>query len=395
MSYTRRDFLKVVGASALMASGAGDLFAEEERRLVRFPEKTDLILVTSRPPQLETPVKYFMELVTRNQALFVRWHLSVIPTSIDVSRWRLRISGHTEKDLELSLDDLKTFEKVTYAAVIQCSGNGRSFFDPRIPGGQWQHGSMGNVMWAGARLKDILHRAGIKADSIAVAFDGLDEGPLPTVHDYVKSLPMEKAMEEDVLVAYEMNGEPLPMLHGFPARLVVPGWYATYWVKALSKITVLPKAYDGYWMKTAYRIPDTPCACVPPWSQPSRTVPNTRMNTKSVIVHPGNGAALEVNRDIETMGIAFSGGYPIREVTVSLDRGKTWETARLGRDLGRYSWIQWFHSWRPDEPGRYTIMAKATNSIGESQPFESLWNPAGYMWNKVEGVEVIVGKEDK
>jgi hypothetical protein len=119
------------------------------------------------------------------------------------------------------------------------------------------------------------------------------------------------------------------------------------------------------------------------------------MNTKSVIVHPGNGAALEVNRDIETMGIAFSGGYPIREVTVSLDRGKTWETARLGRDLGRYSWIQWFHSWRPDEPGRYTIMAKATNSIGESQPFESLWNPAGYMWNKVEGVEVIVGKEDK
>jgi sulfoxide reductase catalytic subunit YedY len=395
MTYTRRDFLKAVGASALVVSSAGNLFAEEERRLVRFPEKADLILVTSRPPQLETPIQYFTELLTPNQALFVRWHLSVVPTSIDVSRWRLRIGGHTEKELELSLDDLKGFEKVTYAAVIQCSGNGRSLFEPRVPGGQWQHGAMGNVMWSGARLKDILQRAGVRADSIAVTFDGLDEGPLPTVHNYVKSLPMEKALEEEVLVAYEMNREPLPMLHGFPARLVVPGWYATYWVKALSEITVLPKAYDGYWMKTAYRIPDTPCACVPPGSQPSRTVPNTRMNTKSVIVQPRDGATFEVNRDIETMGIAFSGGYPIREVIVSLDRGKTWERAKLGRDLGRYSWVQWFHSWRPDEPGRYTIMAKATNSIGESQPFESLWNPAGYMWNKVESVEVIVGKENR
>ncbi len=392
-AYSRRDFLKLAGASTLMASLGdyeGTAFAGDERRLVRFPEKTDLILITSRPPQLETPIHYFADLITPNRSLFVRWHLPIIPTSVDIKKWRLKIGGHTESEIELSLDDLqKRFERVTYAAVIQCSGNGRGLFEPRVPGGQWHHGSMGNVVWTGARLKDILKQAGVRPGSVDVAFDGLDEGPLPTVPDYVKSLPMHKALEDDVIVAYEMNGEPLPMLHGFPARLVVPGWYATYWVKALSEIRVLSKEYEGFWMKQAYRIPDTPCGCVPPGSQPSGTVPNSRMNTKSIMIHP-RGISPEVNREIETMGIAFSGGYPINDVIVSLDRGKTWGRARLGRDLGNYSWRQWFYSWKPEETGKYTLMARATNSIGESQPFEALWNPSGYMWNKVEGVEILV-----
>ena len=275
--FTRRDFLKTAGAlTAMTALGEMplDLLAAiDERRMAKFPEKTDLILLTSRPPQLETPFPYFKELITPNDAVFVRWHISGLPTSVDLNTWRLKVGGNTEKEIELSMDDLKKFEKVSYTAVIQCSGNSRSLFDPRVPGGQWKNGAMGNVTWAGARLKDILNAAGIKAGSTDVSFDGLDEPPLPSVPDFVKSLEMDKALEDDIIVAYEMNGSYLPMLNGFPVRLVVPGWFATYWVKSLKTITVLPAKFEGFWMKTAYRIPDNACACVPPGSAPKRRSP--------------------------------------------------------------------------------------------------------------------------
>jgi DMSO/TMAO reductase YedYZ molybdopterin-dependent catalytic subunit len=367
------------------------LAAIDERKLARFPQKTDLILLTSRPPQLETPIAYFRELVTPNDALFVRWHLANIPTSIDTAQWRLRISGNIEKEIEFSMDDLRSkFEAVSYTAVIQCSGNGRSFFDPKIPGGQWKNGAMGNTTWTGARLKDILNAAGIKAGSQDVAFNGLDSGTLPTVPDFVKSLSVDKALEEDILVAYEMNGRPLLMLNGFPARLIVPGWYATYWVKALSEITVTAKPFSDFWMNPAYRLPDTPCGCVPPGSKPQKTVPVSRMTTRSLILEPAEGAKLKLNKPVEIRGIAFSGGYGIKDVIVSIDGGRTWSKAQLGKDLGKYSWIQFSHTWKPAKRGSYTLMAKATNSIGESQPFEGLWNPAGYLWNKVEPVAITV-----
>lgn len=389
---TRRFFLKTVGvftATAAMGSWPTNIFADE-RKLVRFPEKTDLILLTSKPPQLETPLHYFKELLTPNEALFVRWHLANIPTSVDLSQWRLNIGGNTEKGLQLSMDDLRKLEKVSCTAVIQCSGNGRSFFEPKIPGGQWDNGAMGNVTWTGARLKDILNAAGIKAGSVDVTFNGLDSAPLPTVPDYVKSLPVDKAIEDDVMVAYEMNGAPLTMLNGFPARLVVPGWYATYWMKALSDIQVLSQPFEEFWVKPAYRIPDNPCGCVEPGTAPKKTVPVNRMTTRSLIVTPTQGSGSKAKKPVDVMGVAFSGGYGIRDVVVSVDGGKTWNTARLGRDLGKYSWVQWFYSWKPEKPGKYTLMAKATNSIGESQPFDSLWNPAGYLWNKIEKIEVNV-----
>ncbi len=393
--FTRRDFLKTAGAlTAMTALGEMplDLLAAiDERRLVRYPEKTDLILLTSRPPQLETPLKYFMELVTPNDALFVRWHLANIPTSIDVNQWRLKVNGNTEKEVQFSLDDLKNkFEKVTYTAVIQCAGNGRSLFEPRVIGGQWKNGAMGNVTWTGARLKDILKQVGMKAGSVDVSFNGLDTGTLPTVPDFVKSLPIDKALEDDMLIAYEMNGQPLTMLNGFPARLIVPGWYATYWVKSLSDITVLNKPFDEFWMKTAYRIPDNPCGCIPPGSKPQKTIPIHRMTTRSLIITPEERSGLKVNKPVDIRGIAFSGGYSIKDVVVSSDGGKSWGQAKLGKDLGRYSWIQWSYPWRPQKPGKYTLMARATNSIGESQPFEGLWNPSGYLWNKVEPLAVVV-----
>jgi sulfite dehydrogenase len=370
----------------------GELFAafSDPRRMARYPEKTDLYLLTARPPQLETPLSYFTKLVTPNDELFVRWHLGDVPTSVDLASWRVAVGGNTEKELQLSMDDLKKFEPISYTAVIQCSGNSRGLFEPRVTGGEWGNGAMGNVTWTGARLKDILNAAGIKAGSVDVTFNGLDKGPLPTVPDFVKALPVDKALEEDIIVAYEMNGKPLPMLNGFPARLIVPSWYATYWVKSLQEITVTTSTFEHFWMKPAYRIPDNSCGCVPPGTKPEKTVPINRMTTRSFIISPSEGESLRKNRPVEISGIAFSGGYSIREVIVSLDEGKTWSEAKLGKDLGKYSWIQWSLPWKPGKAGKYRLMAKATNSIGESQPFEALWNPAGYLRHVVEKVDVTV-----
>ncbi len=388
---TRRDFIKTAGiitAASAINVLPNDLFAQE-KKMVRFPEKTDLILLTSRPTQLETPLKYFKELVTPNEALFVRWSM-LPPESVDLAEWRLTVSGHVNKEIRLSMSDIKKLPAASYAAVLQCSGNGRSFFEPRILGGQWSNGAMGNVVWKGARLKDILNSAGLKPGAVDVTFNGLDRPALPTVPDFVKSLAVDKALEDDIIVAYEMNGKPLTMLNGFPARLIVPGWYGTYWVKALSEITVLNKEYNGFFMKTSYRIPDNPCACVEPGTRPKKTTSITRMVTRSVVVEPVADSRVKANSVVRIMGIAFSGGYGIKDVTVSTDNGKTWHQAAFGKDLGKYSWVQWSHEWRPEKQGRYTIMARATNSIGESQPFESLWNPSGYSWNKIEKINVNV-----
>src|SRR5574341_230817 len=218
--FSRRDFLKTTGAlTAMTALGeipADLLAATYERKLVRYPEKTDLIILTARPPQLETPLSYFKELLTPNEALFVRWHITPIPTTVDLAEWRLKIGGNVEREVSLSLNELKTkFEKVSITAVCQCSGNGRGLSDPQVPGGQWAHGAMGNTTWGGARVKDVLSAAGVKPGSVDVTFDGLDKGTLPSVPDFIKSLPVEKALDPDMLIAYEMNGRPLTMLNGF------------------------------------------------------------------------------------------------------------------------------------------------------------------------------------
>ncbi|RII30078.1 MAG: oxidase [Geobacter sp.] len=390
---TRRDFIKTVGITTAMAATGtipSALYASE-RKLVAYPEKAELLLLTSRPPQLETPLQYFRELVTPNEALFVRWHLANIPTSVDLDTWRLRIHGNVAKQLSLSLDNLKKFEKVGYTAVIQCAGNGRSFFDPPVFGGQWLNGAMGNCTWGGVRLKDVLKSAGIKAGSTEVFFRGLDTAVLPTTPNFMKSLPLDKAQEDDIIIAYEMNGRELPMLNGFPVRLVVPGWYASYWVKSLSDIEVSVKPSSSFWMKTAYRIPDNPCGCVEPGTVPKKSVPINRMTTRSLMINPEDGTRLNSGQAIELMGLAFSGGYSIKEVLVSVDNGMSWQPARLGKDLGRYSWIQWFYPWQPVKAGNYRILVKATNSIGESQPFDGLWNPSGYLLNKVEKYNLTVG----
>jgi DMSO/TMAO reductase YedYZ molybdopterin-dependent catalytic subunit len=400
MTNTRRSFLWGLGTMAFAGSfvrppgaGAVDDPILVGRPVVRYPEKTDLILLTARPPQLETPMRYFDRAITPNDAFFVRYHVFPVPTSVDVDQWRLNVTGHVDRPLALSMADLKgKFPRVSVTAVCQCSGNSRGRFVPRVLGGQWGDGAMGNATWTGARLQDVLKAAGVRQGAVDVTFDGLDKPAFPSVPDFVKALAAEQAMSDpDVIVAYEMNGQRLPMLNGFPARLVVPGWYATYWVKNLSEISVLTDRFEKFWMKPAYRIPDTPCGCVEPGTAPKNTIPITRMTVRSFIASPASGTQVPVRRPVTLKGIAFDGGYGVREVHISDDGGTTWRRAALGSDLGRYSFREWSTTWTPPRPGATTLMVRAFNRIGESQGTEPLWNPAGYLRNVIEQISLIAG----
>jgi sulfite dehydrogenase (cytochrome) subunit A len=398
---SRREFLKTAAAaSAFLAGGSRARPAAAQadailagRPLVRYPEKTDLILLTSRPPQLETPMKYFDRAITPNEAFFVRYHVFPVPTTVDPATWRLRVGGLVDRPLELSMEDLRTkFPQAAVTAVNQCSGNSRGRFSPRVLGGQWGDGAMGNAEWVGPRMKDILTAAGVKASAVQVTFDGLDKPAFPSVPDFVKSLDVARIMNDpDVIVALQMNGAPLPMLNGFPARLVVPGWYATYWVKNLSEITAIDSVFEKFWMKPAYRIPDNACGCLEPGTAPKSTVPIHRMTVRSFIASPDSGARVTAGRPVALKGIAFDAGYGIQEVLISDDNGATWRRTQLGKDLGRYSFREWSASWTPARPGAARVMVRAVNRIGESQGLEPLWNPSGYLRNVVEHIDLQVG----
>jgi len=399
---TRRQFLKATGllglgaavaSPALLAADSVTMpFANGQRALATFPQKRPLILLTARPPQLETPFSVFNEgLLTPNDAFFVRYHLAQIPTSIDPDKFTLSIKGKVTTPTTFSLADLKTkFDPAEIVAVNQCSGNGRGFSAPRVGGGQMGNGAMGNARWKGVRLKDVLNKAGVAASAKQVTFNGLDSAPVEKIPDFIKALEVDHALDDDTLLAYEMNGAPLPMLNGFPLRLIVPGYYGTYWVKHLNEITVVDEPFTGYWMDPAYRIPDNTCACVEPGTAPKKTKPIARFNVRSFITSLTDGDRLASGRDVTVRGIAFDGGYGIAEVLFSEDGGKNWREAQLGKDLGKYSFREWTIPFRPQQPGAYELKVKATNRIGQSQPMDALWNPPGYMRNVVETVKVSV-----
>ena len=367
-------------------------FANGDRPVVRYPGKRPLIRLTSRPPQLETPFAVFNEgVITPNDAFFVRYHLADIPLSIDPDAFRIEVKGKVDRTLSLSLTDLKTgFEPVEIVAVNQCSGNSRGFFEPRVAGGQLANGTMGNARWRGVPLKAILDKAGVQAGSRQVTFNGLDKPVLPETPDFVKALDIDHANDGEVMIAYAMNGEDLPWLNGYPVRLVVPGHYGTYWVKHLNEITVIDSVYDGFWMKTAYRIPDNSCACTEPGQAAAATVPIKRFDVRSFITNLADGAKIKAGAKILIKGIAFDGGYGIADVLLSSDAGQTWRAAKLGPDLGRYSFREWQTLVRLPA-GKHELKVRAINRIGQSQPMAPLWNPAGYMRNVAETVRVQAG----
>jgi DMSO/TMAO reductase YedYZ molybdopterin-dependent catalytic subunit len=375
-------------------SSAADLATEPAQsatpELVRFPEKTELILLTDRPPQRETPLKYFRTDVTPNDAFFVRWHLAGIPTTVDLQTFRLQVSGHVSKPLSLSLNDLQSkFEPVSLVALAQCAGNSRSLFEPRVPGGQWGHGAMGNARWKGVRLKDVLDAAGVQPGAVQVGLRGLDEPALPKTPPFEKSLTVDHARDGEVMIAYEMNGAPLPMLNGFPIRLVVPGWYGTYWVKALSSVTVLEQPLKTFWMDKAYRIPDNADASEEPQHLSPATVPINQMSVHSIFVSPELGEDLRAGHRYQLAGVANDGASGIRRVQISNDGGQTWSDATLGPDLGKYSWRTWQAVWTPPAMGRYRLMVRATNNAGDTQRTVK-WNRSGYQRDVIEHLDVVV-----
>ncbi|WP_408371059.1 molybdopterin-dependent oxidoreductase, partial [Paraburkholderia sp. RL18-103-BIB-C] len=351
-------------------------FKGGERDLTNaFPQKGEMILLRTRPPLLETPFPVFDHGVfTPNDQFYVRWHLANIPTQIDGAAFRLNVHGAVKRELSLSLTELLTkFPRVELAAVNQCSGNSRGFFAPPVAGGQWANGAMGNALWTGVRLRDILDRAGVKAGSAAVRLHGLDTGVIPATPVFMKSLHVDHARDGEVLVAYAMNGQPLPMVNGFPTRLIVPGWYSTYWVKMLSDIEVLAQPDDNFWMVKAYLVPDTPHASMKPGQTGVPMVPISRMVPRSFITNLSDDQHVPAERPLTVRGIAFGGDAGVRDVRVSADGGSTWSPARLGHDHGKYSFRQWEIRLTPKR-GPTVLQVKASNASGIVQPAMANWN---------------------
>jgi DMSO/TMAO reductase YedYZ molybdopterin-dependent catalytic subunit len=375
---------------ALLGAGlpSGALESEE---LFALPGKQPLIKRSFRPPNFETPVAQFGDVLTPNDRFFVRWHLASIP-EIDPRTWRLGVGGDAASaPLELTLEQLqKDFEPVEVVALCQCSGNRRGLSDPHVFGVQWSYGAMGNARWKGVRLKDVLAKAGLAKDAVEIAFNGADSGALEATPDFVKSIPVWKALDENTLIAWEMNGEPLPHWNGAPARIVVPGWTATYWMKQVVSIQALKQPLANFWMAKAYRIPKGKFATVDRFTtqDTAENTPITEIVVNSLITNVTDGQKVKAGAPLVVKGMAWDAGYGIRSVEVTVDGGRTWQAADLGPDSGRYSFRPWQFVFKPSR-GRYTVSARASNALGATQVDQLIFNPAGYNNNVVQrlGVE--------
>ena len=380
---------KVLGADL---GGSGVLgFAElpdgtlAEQALYKLPGKVPLIKKTYRPPNFETPIEYFRTPVTRNDAFFVRWHLAGIP-EVKVADWSLAVGGESAaRELRFTLADLKKdFGAAEITAVCQCSGNRRGLFEPHVAGVEWGVGAMGNAVWRGVRLKDVLAKAEVKAGAVEVVLNGADVPPLDKTPDFVKSIPVEVAMDANTLIAFEMNGKPLPHWNGFPARLIVPGWTGTYWVKQLTSVKVVSQPEKNFWMSTAYRLPRGKFAT--PTFKSQLYAPNepiTTMVVNSLITSLRSGQQIPRGKPVEVKGIAFDGGSGIAKVEVSTD-GAGWREAKLGRDLGRFSFREFSTILPGRDQGAFVVMARATATSGETQVEQLMHNPAGYHHNVIQ-----------
>ncbi len=376
MRLPRRNFL-------LLASAA--LLKGEDR------PKRDMLVRSARPEDLEMPLSGFADYVTPIEHFFVRTH--VYTPTVNASEWRLKVEGEVGTPLTLTLEDLKAMRSVELVSVVECAGNGRGFYEPSVAGLQWGHGAVGNGRWRGVRLADVLKRAGIKESASEILFEGADV-PIGTMPDFQRSIPVKKALDPNTLLAYDMNGETLPAKHGFPLRVVAPGWASDSWIKWLTSIRVLDKEHDGFWMKTAYRHPGkpvAPMAAIPP----EQMQPVTSLRIKSVIASPADGSQIMAGSPLTIRGVAWGGDAgPVTAVDVSVDGGRNWKPAALRADQKtQFGWRQFEFNWTPPQPAYYTILARARDAAGNTQPMDQEWNPAGYGWNVVPRVSVDVVRE--
>jgi sulfite dehydrogenase len=384
--------VKSAAAAGVSVPAALPEGVREHVMLDALPGKKPLIKLSYRAPNYETPIEYFRTAITPNDVFYVRYHLSNIP-EVDAKTWKIAVGGDgANGQAELTLDDLKRMPAVEVVAVNQCSGNRRGLFAPHVAGVQWGYGAMGCARWKGARLKDVLDRVGLKKEAIEIVFDGADSAVADKTPDFIKSIPAWKAIEDTTLIAYEMNGQPLPHFNGFPARIIVPGWTGVYWMKHVTSITASTKPESGFWMNPAYRIPLGKFPLVARFASQETAVntPITEMVVNSLITNPVDGTKVSMGRPVSIGGIAWDGGYGISAVEVSSDGGKTWLAATLGEDLGRFAFRTFSYSFSPNRRGKQTIMARASNKIGQGQTSELIHNPAGYHHNVIHRVTLDV-----
>ena len=356
-------------------------------KMVTLPGKKPLIQLSDRGPNYESPLEYFRTPVTPNDEFFVRYHLSDIPEKIDTATYKIAVGGDgANGQATITFDDLKKMPAVEIVAVNQCSGNRRGLSKPHVAGVEWGYGAMGCARWKGARLKDILAKVGVKTEAIEIGLNGADGPAIDKTPDFIKSIPVWKAMDPDTIIAYEMNGAPLPHFNGFPARLIVPGWTGTYWMKHLTNIDVLTKPQGGFWMKPAYRIPVGKFPVVARFitQEDATSTPITEIVVNSLITSHRDGAKVKRGK-VTVAGIAWDGGYGIRQVDVSTDNGKTWSSATLGQDLGKYAFRPWSFALNARH-GKNTVMVNATNVIGQAQTSTLIFNPAGYHNNVMQNI---------
>jgi len=354
----------------------------------------EMLVRSVRPEDLEMPLSGFSDYITPIERFFVRTHVSV--PRVDLNDWRLNIGGEVATPLTLTMDDVRRLPAVELVSVLECAGNGRGFYEPSMPGLQWANGAVGNGRWRGVRLADVLTRAGMKESAKEILFNGADV-PLGSMPDFQRSIPLAKALDARTLLAYEMNGATLPVKHGFPLRVVVPGWAGDCWLKWLTSISVLDKAHDGFWMARAYRHPGKPVA--PGTVVPSEQMqPVTGLRVKSVITAPFGGAQVVVLTRLTIRGVAWSGDAgPVATVDVSVDGGRSWKPATLQRDQRtQFGWRQWEYHWTPPREAYYTILARARDVADNMQPLDQEWNPSGYGWNVIPrvGVNVVAALSD-
>lgn len=347
--------------------------------------KERLIIRSVRPQDLETPVELLNSWITPNDLFYVRSHLYT--AAVSLSDWKLTVNGEVAHALSLTLDELKRMPKASVVVTLECAGNGRAYFDPSVAGVQWEKGAVGTARWTGVPLVEVLKRAGVKSTGRYVLLDGADR-PMGKVPDFLRHVPINKAMHPDTLLVYEMNGEPLPLPHGFPLRAVVPGWEGAYSVKWLTRIQVIEKEHDGFFVKTAYRYPTkriAPGASV----KPEEMAPLTTLPVKSILTSPRDGTSTPPGT-ILIKGFAWAGEANITHVDISTDNGSTWTAARLGKNQARYAWREFSYALRLSDPGSFLVMSRAKDDGGHVQPMVPQWNPSGYLWNVIDQVRVNV-----
>jgi len=352
-----------------------------------LPGKKPLIQLSDKPPNYESPLEYLRTPITPNDQFFVRYHLADIPETIDLKTYKISVGGDgANGQAEVTLAELKAMPAVEVVAVNQCSGNRRGLSKPHVAGVEWGYGAMGCARWKGARLKDVLDKVGLKKEAIEIAFNGADGPLVDKTPDFIKSIPVWKALDEHTIIAYEMNGAPLPHFNGFPARIIVPGWTGTYWMKHIITINALTKPQGGFWMKPAYRIPvgKFPIRDRFITQEDATSTPITEIVVNSLITSHRDGAEIKAG-NVTVSGLAWDGGYGIRAVDVSTDGGKTWSSASLGEDLGPYAFRSWTFKLTA-KMGKNTVMVNAINNIGQTQTAALIFNPAGYHNNVIQSI---------